>query len=48
MADAISKKYEESDITPSDQYLAISAAIPTWMTEVEESYNGDAQCTKLL
>jgi hypothetical protein len=43
VADALSRKEPLAD-----SCLAISAAIPSWVIDVEASYVGDAKCVQLL
>jgi hypothetical protein len=44
-ADALSRKHTEPH---ADQCLAITASVPSWMSEIAETYSGDDKCTKLL
>jgi hypothetical protein len=43
VVDALSRKE-----LPADSCLTISAAIPSWVIDVEASYVGDAKCVQLL
>jgi hypothetical protein len=45
VADALSRKMEHSD---TQHYLAISAIVPKWKSEVLQSYDTDEKCTQLL
>nr|CAD1840652.1 unnamed protein product [Ananas comosus var. bracteatus] len=42
-ADALSRREVESGTS-----LAITAIVPTWMSELEDSYKGDANCEQLI
>jgi hypothetical protein len=44
VADALSRKHS----TPSDTCLAITAAVPSWMNDVESTYLQDNKCMQLL
>jgi hypothetical protein len=45
VADALSRKHMS---TGTDTCTAISAAVPTWMKDVEQSYTSDERCQQLL
>jgi hypothetical protein len=55
VADALSRKFQDmykEDVADNkalmDNCKAITMTVPTWLTEVSDSYIGDATCTRLL
>jgi hypothetical protein len=53
VADALSRKYhpeeprEGNDLTDKTCNI-LSVAVPSWTTEITNSYEGDPECTQLL
>ena len=44
VADALSRKFSDKE----EHCLAISSAVPTWMTKITHTYEGDTKCIQLL